>query len=164
MYTPWVNAMSVAFTRIEWSKDISNLSEVWILKKKKKKKKIADSGTPTLALLLYWPTRRPVVLPLRYFGTCWYKLKQNINKVCSDTWLNVYSPPRFYELLIYFLFRFCVWCEAVPACGIFQNIDGLDFKMDLLAFWAVLPFISRIISRLFISRILKKIFFGLIIS
>ena len=33
MYTPWVNAMSGAFTRIEWSKKISNLSEVWILNK-----------------------------------------------------------------------------------------------------------------------------------
>ena len=33
-------------------------------KKKKKKKRIADAGTRTLAL----PTRRPVVLPLRYFG------------------------------------------------------------------------------------------------
>ena len=31
VYTPWVNAMSAEFIRIEWSKKISNLSEVWIL-------------------------------------------------------------------------------------------------------------------------------------
>ena len=32
VYTPWVNTMSAAFTRIEWSKKISNLSkyEYWI--------------------------------------------------------------------------------------------------------------------------------------
>ena len=38
VYTPWVDAMSAAFTRIEWSKKISNLAEIWILKKKKEKK------------------------------------------------------------------------------------------------------------------------------
>ena len=43
VYTPWVNAMSAAFIRIEWSKKISNLSEVWILKNKKKKKKKKNS-------------------------------------------------------------------------------------------------------------------------
>ena len=109
VYTPWVNAMSAAFTRIEWSKKISNLSEIWILKKKKKKR-IADAGTRTLALLLYWLIRRPVVLPLRYFGTCWHKLKQNIIKVCSDTWPNVYSPPRFMNCwyIFYFIFVFDV--------------------------------------------------------
>ena len=41
---------STPFTRIEWSKKISNFSEVWILKKKKKR--IADGGTRTLVLLI----------------------------------------------------------------------------------------------------------------
>ena len=31
-------------------------------------------------------------------------------------------------------------CGCVPASGIFQNIDGLDFKNDLLALWAILSF------------------------
>ena len=33
VYTPWDNAMSAAFTRTEWSKKISNVSEVRILNK-----------------------------------------------------------------------------------------------------------------------------------
>ena len=107
VYTPLVNTMSAEFTRIEWSKKIYNLSEVWILKEKKKN---ADAGTRTLALLLYWPIRRPVVLPLCYFGTCWHKLKQNINKLCSDTWPNVYSSPCFMNCwyIFYFFFLFDV--------------------------------------------------------
>ena len=47
---------STPFTRIEWSKKISNLSEVWILEKKKKKKRKADAGTRTLVRQI----RRPV--------------------------------------------------------------------------------------------------------
>ena len=158
VYTPWVNAMSAAFTRIEWSKKISNLSEVWILKKKKKKR-IAEAGTRILAL----PTRRPVVLPLCYFGTCWHKLKQNINKLCSDTWPNVYSPPRFMNCWYTFYF---VFVFDVRLC---LHVVFSKTSMVWILRWIYLRseaycLLSVVLSFAFLSVVFKKIFFGLIIS
>ena len=134
--------------------------EYWRKKKKKKKKKrIADAGTRTLAL----PTRRPVVLPLRYFGTCWHKLKQNINKLCSDTWPNVYSPPRFMNCwyIFYFVFVF-----DVRLC---LHVVFSKTSMVWILRWIYLrsePYclLSVVLSFAFLSVVFKKIFFGLIIS
>ena len=109
-----------------------------------RKKKKAPAGIRTIALTLYWA--RPIVLPLRYFGTCWHKMEQNINKLCSSTWPNIYSPQRSMNCWYknYFLFRFCVWCEAVCLHVMVWILRWIYLRCE--------PYC------LFISRILKKIF------
>ena len=140
--------MYIVKTEGVWTLSISPCKK----KKKKKKKKNCtrrDSNHHPYPLL---SDSEANSLPLRYIGTCWHKMEQNIYKLCSDTWPNVYSPPRFMNCWYSFYFVLCLMWGCVPAYEIFYFI----FSILRWIYLRCEPYC------LFINRILKKIFLCLI--